>query len=78
MCLRGVRPESRTGGAGRQSLADPGYGSPPGWHSRKVVEVREMQINRLFCKPICKPDAAGQAETGETQKVREDFAEKID
>jgi hypothetical protein len=37
-----------------------------------------MQINRLFCKPICKPDAAGQAETGETQKVREDFAEKID
>jgi hypothetical protein len=24
-----------------------------------------MQINRLFCKPICKPDAAGQAETGE-------------
>ena len=33
-----------------------------------------MQINRLFCKPICKPDAAGQAETGETQKVREDFA----
>ena len=49
-----------------------------GWHSRKVVEAREMQINRLFCKPICKPDAAGQAETGETQKVREDFAEKID
>lgn len=37
-----------------------------------------MQVNRLFCKPICKPDAAGQAETGETQKVREDFAEKID
>jgi hypothetical protein len=37
-----------------------------------------MQIYRLFCKPICKPDAAGQAETEETQKVREDFAEKID
>ena len=37
-----------------------------------------MQINRLSCKPICKPDAAGQAEAGETQKVREDFAEKID
>jgi hypothetical protein len=47
----------------------PGYGAAQGWHSRKVVEVREMQINRLFCKPICKPDAAGQAETGETQKV---------
>jgi hypothetical protein len=26
--------------------------------------VRELQINRLFCKPICKPDAAGQDETG--------------
>ena len=37
-----------------------------------------MQITRLFCKPICKPDAAGQPETGETQKVRDDFAEKID
>jgi hypothetical protein len=25
------------------------------------------QINRLFCKPTCKPDAARQLETGETQ-----------
>jgi hypothetical protein len=36
-----------------------------------------MQINRLLCKPTCKPDTAGRAETGETQEVREDFAEKV-
>ena len=35
---------------------------------------REPQINRLFCKPICKPDAARQRETGETEPTeRERF-----
>jgi hypothetical protein len=29
-----------------------------------------MQINRLFCKPICKPDAAGQAETGRRRRSK--------
>jgi hypothetical protein len=36
--------------------------------------VRELQISGLFCKPICKPDAARRTETGETQKIPEDFA----
>ena len=35
-----------------------------------------MQINSLFCKPICKPDAAGQGETGETQTTRDGFLEQ--
>ena len=30
-------------------------------------QVRKPQIDRLFCKPICKPDAAGRRETGETE-----------
>ena len=29
------------------------------------------------CKPICKPDAAGQLETGETWKDRVDFAAQV-
>jgi hypothetical protein len=29
--------------------------------------VRELQVNRLFCKPICKPATARQRETGETE-----------
>ena len=29
-----------------------------------------MQINSLFCKPICKPDKARQFETGETELAR--------
>ena len=34
--------------------------------------MRELQINRLFCKPICKPDAARQYETGETEPTERD------
>src|SRR5262249_23729007 len=34
--------------------------------------VRELQINSLFCKPICKPDAARQLETGETEPTERD------
>jgi hypothetical protein len=34
--------------------------------------VRELQINSLFCKPICKPDAARQHETGETEPTERD------
>ena len=30
-------------------------------------------VEKRFCKPICKPDAAGQAETGEMQKAGGDF-----
>jgi hypothetical protein len=35
----------------------------------KAGKVRELQISHKFCKPICKPDAPGQAEREETQKV---------
>ena len=34
--------------------------------------VRKLQINSLFCKPICKPDAARQHETGETEPTERD------
>jgi hypothetical protein len=36
------------------------------WQLRKGAEGCGNYINVLFCKPICKPDAAGQLETGET------------
>jgi hypothetical protein len=37
-----------------------------------AAEGRRPQINRLFCKPVCKPDAAGQLETGETEPTERD------
>jgi hypothetical protein len=33
---------------------------------------RNPQINRLFCKPICKPDAAKQHETREMEPTKRD------
>ena len=36
------------------------------------MDTRKLQINCLFCKPICKPDAARQAETGETEPTERD------
>jgi hypothetical protein len=41
--------------------------------------VRDPQVTTpaLGCKPICKPDAAGQAETGQTQKISEDIAAPV-
>ena len=34
--------------------------------------ARELQASRLLCKPICKPDAARQRETGETEPTGRD------
>ena len=34
--------------------------------------MRGLQINRLFWKPICKPDAARKYETGETEPTERD------
>ena len=31
-----------------------------------------MQVKRLFCKPICKPDTAKQAERGKTGRSEQD------
>jgi hypothetical protein len=42
------------------------------WQLWKDGRVRELQINSLFCKPICKPDAARQRETGETEPTERD------
>src|SRR6185437_5340183 len=42
-----------------------------GSHGR-AGRVRELQANRLFCKPICKPDAARQYGTGETEPTERD------
>jgi hypothetical protein len=36
--------------------------------------IANRQVGDQFCKPICKPDAAGQAETGETQKAGDGLA----
>jgi hypothetical protein len=40
-------------------------------------ERRKPQVKNGFCKPIRKPDVAGQAETGEMQKARHDFAPEV-
>ena len=39
---------------------------------------RKPQVMNPFCKPICKPDAAGQAETREMQKAGDDFTPHVD
>ena len=39
------------------------------WMQRRAGRCRRPQINSPFCKPICKPDAAGQLETGETEST---------
>jgi hypothetical protein len=41
---------------------------------RVCGRIANRQVSDQFCKPICKPDAAGQAETGETQKAGDDLA----
>jgi hypothetical protein len=38
----------------------------------RARRVRELQTNSPFCKPICKPDAARQHETGETEPTERD------
>jgi hypothetical protein len=38
---------------------------PAGARMFSPVEAQKPQVKNRFCKPICKPDAAGQAETGE-------------
>ena len=38
----------------------------------KSAAGRELKIKSLFCKPICKPDAARQHETGETEPTERD------
>ena len=43
-----------------------------GSHGRARRGCGKLQINRLFCKPICKPDAARQDETGETEPTERD------
>ena len=56
---------------------------PDGGHPWTVLDdlpkptdqMLPQQVENHFCKPICKPDSAGQAETGETQKPPEDVAQ---
>jgi hypothetical protein len=38
----------------------------------RAGRCRNPQINSPFCKPICKPDAAGQLETRETEPAQRD------
>jgi hypothetical protein len=40
-------------------------------------KLRKPQVKNRFCKPICKPDAAGQVETGEMQKAGDDFTPRV-
>jgi hypothetical protein len=49
-----------------QSLGEPGYdAAPQGWRAAKDGEGPGFRSSScLFCKPICKPDAARQHETG--------------
>jgi hypothetical protein len=36
-----------------------------------------QHVRDRFCKPICKPDAPGQCETGETRKARKDLRPRV-
>ena len=60
--------------AARQSLDEPNMVPRP---RKTAAEDRrgcgKLQINRLFCKPICKPDAARQHGTGETEPTERDM-----
>ena len=40
--------------------------------TKRTGKVREPQIKQLFCKPICKPDAAKPCGTGETEPTGRD------
>ena len=57
-----------------QSLGESGHGAArPGTAATEGRGgVQKLQINSLFCKPICKPDAARQYETGETEPTERD------
>ena len=63
--------------AGRSNGGDEHQGTtvPGACHAR--WNGRDPQARNRFCKPICKPDAAGQLETGETWKDRVDFAAQV-
>src|SRR5215510_9944480 len=55
----------------RQSPGEPGHGvAHPGMTA--ATEGRELQVNGLICKPICKPDASRQHDTGETEPTERD------
>jgi hypothetical protein len=38
-------------------------------HRGGIPRASNLQVKRLFCKRICKPDAARQGETGETTQA---------
>ena len=63
---RAVRPAMPRG----KSLGGPGHGAAR--QPRKGGRGRELQISRVFCKPICKPDTVRQCEMGETEPTRRD------
>ena len=74
---RRPRPEAtrrpRQGRAVRRSPGEPGHGAAPTDGSRgRAGRDRKLQIIRLFCKPVCKPDAARQYGTGETEPTERD------
>jgi hypothetical protein len=54
-------------------LASPDTVRRPGRAATEGSEgCGKLQINSLFCKPICKPDAARPYETGETEPTERD------
>ena len=63
---------------GRRSRRDRrGTGNRQGRSQPDCWNDRNPQARNRFCKPICKPDAAGQPETGETWKDRADVAAQV-
>jgi hypothetical protein len=42
-----------------------------------VERMETQQVRDRFCKPICKPDAPGQCETGETRRARKDLRPRV-
>ena len=44
--------------------------------ARRLAQDQKTRAEDRLCKPICKPDAAGQAETGETQPTSDGLLEQ--
>jgi hypothetical protein len=42
-----------------------------------VSDFMLPQVKNQFCKPVCKPDAAGHGERGEMQKAGDDFKPQV-
>ena len=70
-------PAGPGGGAPRRVADGDGMNRHPECARSRLLEGRNPQVKNRPCKQVCKPNAAGQAETGETRKAGDDFAAQV-